>query len=230
MRLPRWLHWLIYVAFWFGFGLVMSARAETVVTGEPNIVTARFITNPASVTVDVKDVGAGTQLANDVPATHETIDGVLSDVWSIDLATLPGYPTDCSQRTYIVRFQPLGADCSAPGSPGLCATHVVDVGGARCRMDPIKDIAYVRTTTAVSAQGISKAVIDYEARRGRAPIRWRRIHFTDRGHVKYEVFYYKDTLGYPHLPCTAETTTNPATMTTNQIQALGASATCSTAN
>lgn len=217
---------LALLAIW----LARPALAETVITGEPNIIVARFTTNPSSVAVDVKEVG-GLQIANDLNATHETLDAALSDVWFIDLSLVVGYPTDCTQKTYVVRFQPNGiADCSATGTPGSCSEQVVDVGGGRCKVDPEKDIGYVRTTTPVSAQGISQSGIEYEGRRGRAPIRWRRIHFKDRGFTRYEVFFYKDTLGYPHLLCTAETTTSPATMTPTELAALGTGPACIASN
>jgi len=207
----------------------MDARAETFVTGEPNHISARFTSNPASVTVDVQEIG-GTQIGNNLAATHQQIDAVNSDVWTIDLAAVAGYPTDCTQKSYIVRFQPnTTADCSAAGSPSGCSEQIIDVGGSRCR-DPNLDVSYYRTNAPVAAQGISAAVVAYEERRGRAPIRWTKTAYTDRGGVKYEVFFYTVSLGFPHLKCTVNTTSDPSAMDSVTLTALGNSSTCTAGN
>ncbi|MEX2205534.1 MAG: hypothetical protein WEF50_04825 [Myxococcota bacterium] len=114
---------------------VSSAQAETFVTGEPNFISARFTSNPTTVTVDVQEFG-GAQIGNNLSATQQQVDSVNSDIWTIDLAQVPGYPTDCTQKSYLVRFQPdTTAGCSVSGSPSGCVEAIVDVA-AQLGADP----------------------------------------------------------------------------------------------
>lgn len=194
--------------------------------GQPNIVFARFpFSGVSSVTVDVAEIG-GAQIANNVSATRQSIDGVGSDVFYLDISLLAGYPASCGDvQTFTVRFEPAGASCAA--SPSSCVDTFSKFGGAECpslagggggggngfvqvQIDP----TFAAET--VSAQGITRRVLDHYLRYGQLPTRWRRFDYSaletfgSADRTVWEVYFYDVESGTPHVSCTVETESDPA--------------------
>jgi hypothetical protein len=92
----------------------------------PNWQVARF-PSATSVTVDVYQIDSSTQVADDAATTRVQLDSANSDLFLFDLATVTGYPNDCSRKTYLLRYAPDAADCT--NNPGTCAVDAVVVNG-----------------------------------------------------------------------------------------------------
>lgn len=214
----RFIRWLIVLAAILMLSL--PSLAETLrFPGEPNTRIALFPSQPSAVTVDVLDVG-GLQIGNNLPTTQLQIDATNSSVWTFDLASVAGYPLDCTTKTYLVRWLPDAVNCAT--SPALCVFERVDVGGAFCKSDPSLQVSYVHAQAVVAAQGITQPVLDFFNRTGRLPILWREIrHAADRDFVnpdsvEWEVYFYSsatsaDGVTTATLKCTVSTTTDPNT-------------------
>lgn len=199
-------------------GLTLPAHAGEFpsLPGEPSWQVVRFPAGASSVAVDVVEItsGGGTQIGSDRVATRITIDGAPSDAWTLNLATVPGYPVNCEPRTYVLRWAPDAVSCSS--SPSSCIETEAAVGGALCKADPRVKAVYTYAAGVVSGQGLTQAVLTYYARRGERPIRWREIRHASDGDfdnpesTEWEVYFYRAGPTWPELACTVRTTTNPA--------------------
>jgi hypothetical protein len=171
----------------------------------------------SAVVVDVVEVtaGGGTQVGNDRAAVRISADAAPSDAWALDLATVPTFPTDCTRRTYFVRWAPDGADCTA--SPASCSESTATIGGAACFADPRVQEILTYATDVVAAQGITKALLEHFGRRGERPARWREIRratdgdFATPESTEWEVYSYRQGPTWPEIACAVRTATNPAT-------------------
>ena len=186
----------------------------TSVPGESAWVTARFPAGATTVTVDVYDLTAGAQVGTALSATRIQLNAANTDVWTLNLSTMPGFPTTCAQHSYLMRWKPDASDCVA--SPSLCQESVQDFGGYLCKASLREQPSFVTTTTPVSGQGISQAVIDYFNRRGQQALRWERIDRSATGSfgapadTVWRVYFYKDTGAWPRPWCVVDTTSDPA--------------------
>lgn len=212
MKMKRALWLLLAVA---ACGPCDPVFADDAVPGEPNWSIVRFPAGPAAVTVDILELG-GAQVADDVAATLQQLDAADSDAWAIDLSQVPGYPVNCEPNTYMVRWTPDAADCSAAGDPSDCILTDYKVGGAACRADPSMQVSYEYAYGVFAEQGITETVRKFYARKGVNPIRWRRMDvavdgdFTSPSHTKWEVYFYGENGGLAQLTCTVVTETDPA--------------------
>lgn len=184
--------------------------------GEPFPIVAEFATSPPSaVTVDVLELPAGTQVGDDLAATQVTRDANSQALWRFDLSSVTGFPTDCTQKTYLVTWVPDATDCSVGASPTACASQTIEVGGTACAMTGAVSPDFYHTSTVVSAQGITQTVIDYYGRRGQLPIKWRHTRVaTDGDHSSpdfqwWDVYFYTIENQIPRI-CTVSTTSDPA--------------------
>lgn len=195
------------------FGGCLEPALAQPMPGEPNWQVARFPSGATTVVVDVVDLG-GSQIGSDRPATRVTIDAANSDAWAINLATVPGYPVNCEPHTYLLRWAPDAANCTA--SPATCFESTAQVGGAACKADPRVKATYTYATAVVSAQGISQSLLDWHAKRGQQPTRWREIRHASDGDfaspesTEWEVFFYRAGPTWPELACTVRTATDPS--------------------
>lgn len=197
-------------------GAPLASRAgDAVLPSDPNILVARFPGGATAVTVDVVQIG-GSQLANDVAATRLQLDSANTDAWYLNLQAVSGYPVDCVSRTFLARFNPDASDCAA--SPSLCVEVSTTVGGTgACLADDRRQTSTVRTSTVVSAQGITSEVLRYSQRLGENPIKWIEIDvasdetYSAPEKTYWVVYQYAVLSGIPYVSCTVVTTTNPAT-------------------
>lgn len=215
-RENRWL-WAgaLLAALGIAFADAMAGGAGPTPPGEPNWQTARFPTASA-VTVDVIEVtsGGGTQIGNDRATVRLNADSSPSETFAIDLATVPGYATNCTPRTYVLRWAPDGANCTS--TPTSCAISTAQVGGASCSSDPRVQEIRTYASGVVAGQGITQELLEHYARRGERPLRWREIRHASDGDfsapeaTEWEVFSYRRGPTWPEVACTVRTTTNPA--------------------
>jgi hypothetical protein len=213
--LRRWILPLaLLVAFACG---LRPAYAGPPLNSQPNLRLAEFLAEPAAVAVDVVDLSSGTQVANNVAATQVQRDAADTIAWKYDLATVSGYPTGCAPKTYLVTFVPDAAECSEAGTPELCASEIVQVGGSACLAEssPVSiDPEYA--TSAIPGQGISQKVVDFHARRGLLTEKWRKIlvaadlDFATPDATLWEVLFWTDGNEAPRIKCRVVTTSDPA--------------------
>jgi hypothetical protein len=207
------------------FGVAFMSKGGPPLNDQSNYVVAAFKDGPTEVLVDVMDVDLGTTIATGQATTQLSISASDTIYHSFDLATVPNYPTSCTPGTYLVTFEPDGADCSEAGTPGACASSVVQVGGSACAQVAggsgsglgEESPGVVIATGPISAQGITRAVIDFNNRRGRDVIKWRKVpvsgseDFDSPDSTVWLVHFYTETGSYPALRCVVPSTTDPAT-------------------
>ena len=190
-------------------GLSPAFAQDNSVPGEANWQVARFPDGAATVIVDVFELG-GSQLANDQSAANTSN----TDVWSLNVAAVVGYPTTCALKTYMLRWQPDAVNCST--NPAECVESTFRTGGVACRLDPHRQMTNTWARTPVSAQGISFGVIKSYARVGEEPIRWQRFDiaadadYTGPSASIWHVFFYSQEGPFPHIECVVPTASDPA--------------------
>jgi len=185
--------------------------------GQSNWITAELPGAPAAVVVDVVDIATGTQVGNNLATVQVQRDAADSIAFKFDLSTVTGYPTSCAPKSYYVTFIPDAANCSEAGTPELCATTIVDVGGSACLgAADWESISVVHSKVVVSAQGITQNVLDYYNRRGILPVKWRKLaraadlNFAASDYTLWEVYFYTSTNNAPRIKCTVPTLSDPA--------------------
>jgi hypothetical protein len=185
--------------------------------GQSNWITAEIAGNPTTVTVDVVEIGTGTQVGNNLATTQVQRDSVDTIGFKFDLSTVSGYPTNCTPKSYYVTFVPDGANCSEAGTPELCATTIVDVGGSACPNDSeFESDSVVHSRVVVSGQGITQEVLDYYNRRGILPVKWQKFvraadrNFAAPDYTIWLVYFYTSTNNAPRIKCTVPTSTDPS--------------------
>jgi hypothetical protein len=193
------------------------AFAGPPLNSQSNWRSAAFQSAPTTVTVDVVDLATGTQVGNNLATSQVQADSADTVIHKFDLSTVTGYPVGCEPKTYLVIFNPDSTNCSEGGSPGLCAYDHVHVGGSAClaSTQPVSE-SYAYTSSVVSGQGITQAVIDYYNRRGMHVPRWQKfevagdLDFSSIEETVWVVFFYQDDGDAPRIRCTVPTTTDPA--------------------
>jgi len=205
--------WAIMAALALAF-FASSARAADPLNDQPNWVTARFFSAPTSVLVDVLHVESGTTVATNLTPTQLSIDGQVSPWWRFDLSIVNGYPTGCELATYVVRFEPLGADCQESADGSDCAWEERQVGGSSCFATGIST-HYVHTSTVVSGQGIDQDVLNFYTARGVLPLLWIEISrsssydYSAADSTTWEVYFYTSSASAVRILCTVKTNVDP---------------------
>jgi hypothetical protein len=192
------------------------AQAGAPLNDQPNWVVGEFPSGtPASVAVDVVEVGSGSTVGDDLPTVQLLMDSADSIFWRFDLSTVNGYPTGCEVATYVIAFEPAGGDCSEGGAPANCFFATRQVGGGDCYATGVSEF-YVHTSTVVGAQGISQTVLDFYNQRGVLPLLWietdrsSSADYTAADSTYYEVYFYTSSASAVRILCTVKTTVDPA--------------------
>jgi len=186
--------------------------------GQSNWITAEIPGSPAAVVVDVVDIATGTQVGNNLATVQVQRDALDSIAFKFDLSTVTGYPTSCAPKSYYVTFIPDAANCSEAGTPELCATTIVDVGGSACLAAfGWQSESIEHSSVVVSEQGITQEVLDYFNRRGILPVKWQKfafaadLNFAAPDFSLWIVYFYTAAGNAPRILCTVPIYTDPAT-------------------
>lgn len=209
--------------FWLALSLLLGmctpipVFAGPPLPGQPNWITAELPGAPTTVVVDVVEIATGTQVGNNLATSQVQRDAADTIGFKFDLSTVTGYPTNCAPKSYYVTFVPDSANCSEAGTPELCATTIVDVGGSAClASSDFESPSTIHSRVVVSAQGITQEVIDYYNRRGILPVKWQKfvrasdMNFASPDYTVWLVYFYTATNAAPRIKCVVPTATDPA--------------------